>query len=138
MFERSVGTVWVCGTPCCQQDITARKRPTSYGNSNSVQVFSAYTFAAKRAPDWPGGQAGPQKGGVELECGIAKASGQGFFFYRMCSCTPLVHMSSLCYCVLTQYVCKTSASHPGDTPQAETRLSFLLTTVQKYRVHLKF
>lgn len=81
MFERSVGTVWVCGTPCCQQDITARKRPTSYGNSNSVQVFSAYTFAAKRAPDWPGGQAGPQKGGVELECGIAKASGQGFFFF---------------------------------------------------------
>lgn len=37
------------------------KRPTSYGNSNSVQVFSAYTFAAQRAPDWPGEHPGPQE-----------------------------------------------------------------------------
>lgn len=38
--------------PCSQQDITAgeKRGPTSYGNSNSVQVFSGlYTFAAKRA-----------------------------------------------------------------------------------------
>lgn len=45
------------------------KRPTSYVNSNSVQVFSAYTFAAKGAPDWPGGQAGPQEGRFDLEGG---------------------------------------------------------------------
>lgn len=111
----------VCGSPCCQQDITARKRPTSYGNSNSVQVFSAYTFAAKRAPDWPGGQAGPQEGRFELECGEAKASGQDLF-YSICSCTHLVHVFPLslslplCFCVLTQSVCNTPAKPPmGDT-----------------------
>lgn len=37
------------------------KRPTSYGNSNSVQVFSSHTFAAQRALDWPGEQPGPQE-----------------------------------------------------------------------------
>lgn len=43
------------------------KRPTSYGNSNSVQVFSASTFAAQRAVDWPGEQPGPQRRLSELQ-----------------------------------------------------------------------
>ena len=104
VFERSGRDCMVCGSPCCQQDITARKRPTSYGNSNSVQVFSAYTFAAKRAPDWPGGQAGPQEGRFEpgdvAESGKKKkkkkALGQALF-YSIRSCTRLAHVSpSLC------------------------------------------
>lgn len=85
VFECSVETVWSMVVRC-QQDITARKGPTSYGDSNSVQVFSAYTFAAKGAPDWPGEQTGPQEGRFELGCGNTKASG------RIQSCTHLVHV----------------------------------------------
>lgn len=91
VFERLVETVWVRGSPCCQQDITARKRPTSYGNSNSVQVFSAYTFAAKRAPDWPGGQAGPQEGRFEWECGKSKSFRSGFILHNLLTHTPRTH-----------------------------------------------
>lgn len=75
----------------CQQDITARRGPTSYSDSNSVQVFSAYTFAAKGAPDWPGEQTGPQEGRFELESGDTKASGRALF-YSIQSCTHLVHV----------------------------------------------
>lgn len=57
----------------CHQDATADKRPTSYGNSNSVQVFSAYTFAAQRAADWPGEQPGPQGRLSELQSVQTKA-----------------------------------------------------------------
>lgn len=57
----------------CHQDATADKRPTSYGNSNSVQVFSASTFAAQRAADWPGEQPGPQGRLSELQSVQTKA-----------------------------------------------------------------
>lgn len=57
----------------CHQDATADKGPTSYGNSNSVQVFSAYTFAAQRAADWPGEQPGPQGKLSELQSVQTKA-----------------------------------------------------------------
>lgn len=76
-----VGGIWweevcvcVCelGTSCLWSSVATRtlrpdKRPTSYGNSNSVQVFSASTFAAQRAVDWPGEQPGPQRRLSELQ-----------------------------------------------------------------------
>lgn len=57
----------------CHQDATADKGPTSYGNSNSVQVFSAYTFAAQGAADWPGEQPAPQGRLSELQSVQTKA-----------------------------------------------------------------
>lgn len=64
------------------------KRPTSYVNSNSVQVFSAYTFAAKGAPDWPGGQPGPQEGRFDLEGGKKNKSLRSSFILQRSIAPP--------------------------------------------------
>lgn len=108
------GACGFCGSPCCQQDITARKGPTSYGNSNSVQVFSAYTFAASRALDWPGGQAAPPPGKGRSEwVYVAKQKGfRSSFILR----NPFMHthFPSVSVVLLVDPVClqKPRPSHP--------------------------
>lgn len=64
MCELGTGCLWLS---VATRTLRPDKRPTSYGNSNSVQVFSASTFAAQRAVDWPGDQPGPQRRLSELQ-----------------------------------------------------------------------
>lgn len=68
-----------------------KKRPTSYGNSNSVQVFSAYTFAAKGRRIGQVGWMVHVKGALSLDVGRQKLH----FQFMCCRTTPFSHICPL-------------------------------------------